>query len=131
MTIYKIGYFNKFKDSVGNFKESLRTDVRGMLSLYETTFLRVRDEDILDEALAFSKYNLKSLAGNSNSNLAKQIRNTLELPLHKSMLRLEAHKFISFYEGEKSKNESLLLLAKLDFNRVQLLHQKELNSLLM
>ena len=34
-------------------QESLNSDVRGMLSLYEATHLRVHGEDILDEALAF------------------------------------------------------------------------------
>ena len=31
----KVDVFNKFKDNMGNFKESLIKDVRGMLSLYE------------------------------------------------------------------------------------------------
>ena len=42
--------FNKFKDGKGHFKESLKTDVSGMLSLYEATHLGVHGEDILDEA---------------------------------------------------------------------------------
>lgn len=101
-----------------------------MLSLYEATFLQVYEEDILVEALTFTKHHLPFLAQTSSPSLTKQINNALELPLHKSMPRLEAVKFISLYEQEESKNESLLLLAKLDFNRVQLFHQKELNHLL-
>ncbi|TXG67921.1 hypothetical protein EZV62_009196 [Acer yangbiense] len=110
--------FNKFKNSDGKFNEILKNDVKGMLSLYEATNLRLHEEDILEEALAFSKAQLiKYLAENSCPRLAKQISNTLEYPLHKSMPRLEALKFISFYEQEESRNETLLLFAKLDFNR--------------
>ncbi|KAK2639894.1 hypothetical protein Ddye_027689 [Dipteronia dyeriana] len=124
------GNFNKFKDSNGKFNEILRSNVKGMLSLYETTHLRLQGEDILEEALTFSKAHLiKSLTENSIPHLAKQIINALELPLHKSMPRLEALKFISFYEQEESRNETLLLFAKLDLNRVQLLHQQELSHL--
>ncbi|KAI9185162.1 hypothetical protein LWI28_004838 [Acer negundo] len=122
--------FNKFKDSNGKFNEILTSNVKGMLSLYEATHLRLHGEDILEEALTFSKAHLiKSLTENSSPHLAKQIINALELPLHKSMPRLEALKFISFYEQDESRNETLLLFAKLDFNRVQLLHQQELSHL--
>ncbi|TXG65602.1 hypothetical protein EZV62_006877 [Acer yangbiense] len=125
-----VSNFNKFKNSDGKFNEILMNDTKGMLSLYEATHLRLHGEDILEEALAFSKAQLiKSLAENSCPRHAKQISNTLEYPLHKSMPRLEALKFISFYEQEESRNETLLLFAKLDFNRVQLLHQQELSHL--
>ncbi|KAG8502909.1 hypothetical protein CXB51_000534 [Gossypium anomalum] len=43
-------------DTDGKFKESLINNVRGMLSLYEAAYLRVHGEDILEEALAFSRY---------------------------------------------------------------------------
>ncbi|KAL5803912.1 hypothetical protein ACOSQ3_030712 [Xanthoceras sorbifolium] len=118
--------FNKFKDNKGEFKENLTSDAKGMLSLYEATHLRHHGEDILEEALVFSKAHLKSLAEISSPHLAKQIINALEIPLHKGMPRLDALKYISFYQEDASRNENLLLFAKLDFNRVQLLHQQEL-----
>ncbi|KAH7544508.1 hypothetical protein JRO89_XS15G0177800 [Xanthoceras sorbifolium] len=118
--------FNKFKDNNGEFKENLTNDAKGMLSLYEATHLRHHGEDILEKALVFSKAHLKSLAEKSSPHLAKQIINALEIPLHKGMPRLEALKYISFYQEDESRNETLLLFAKLDFNRVQLLHQQEL-----
>ncbi|MBA0625340.1 hypothetical protein Godav_010547 [Gossypium davidsonii] len=46
--------FNKFKDEKGDFKSSLTTDVRGLLELYEASYLRVHGEDILDEAISFT-----------------------------------------------------------------------------
>jgi len=54
--------FNKFKDfSSSQFNEDISTDVRGMLSLYESAQLRIRGESILDEAFAFTEAKLKSL----------------------------------------------------------------------
>ncbi|KAL5745208.1 hypothetical protein ACOSP7_026354 [Xanthoceras sorbifolium] len=125
---YKIssGVFDKFKEDDGRFKETLTSDARGMLSLYEATHLRVHGEDILEEALAFSKAHLKSLAEKSSPHMAKQILKALDLPMHKDIPRLETLHFISIYGEEESRNETLLLFAKLDFNRVQLLHQQEI-----
>lgn len=42
-------------------KESLVRDVKGILSLYEVTFLGVHDEDGVEKALTFSQIHLKSL----------------------------------------------------------------------
>ncbi|KDO56474.1 hypothetical protein CISIN_1g047694mg, partial [Citrus sinensis] len=61
-----------------------------------------------------------------DQNLAKHINDALEQPLHMGVPRIEAHKFIPFYEHDDSKNDTLLKFAKLDFNRVQLPHQQEL-----
>ncbi|KAJ4724508.1 Terpene synthase [Melia azedarach] len=123
------GVFNKFKDNDGEFKKSLIGDVRGLLSLYEATHLRMHSEDILEEALAFTTAHLKSLVTKSSPHLTKHIADALEQPLHKGVPRLEAHKYISFCEQEECRNEILLIFAKLDFNRVQFLHQQELNHL--
>ncbi|XVF26423.1 hypothetical protein REPUB_Repub14bG0015200 [Reevesia pubescens] len=67
-----------------------------------------------------------SLATKSSPHLAKQITNTLDYPLNKSYPRLVARNYISFYEQEEPRNETLLRFAKLDFNRVQVLHQEEI-----
>ncbi|PWA97886.1 terpenoid cyclases/protein prenyltransferase alpha-alpha toroid [Artemisia annua] len=39
------GIFNKYKNTKGDFMESLRDDVRGMLSLYEAAHMRVEGEE--------------------------------------------------------------------------------------
>ncbi|XP_031375970.1 (-)-germacrene D synthase-like [Punica granatum] len=59
---YKINSsaFSKFKGPDGNFDESLETDVRGLLSLYEASHLRTHGEDVLEEALAFTLTHLAS-----------------------------------------------------------------------
>ncbi|KAK5844968.1 hypothetical protein PVK06_001115 [Gossypium arboreum] len=121
--------FNKFKDTDGKFKETLIDDVRGMLSLYETAYLRVHGEDILEEALAFTKIHLKSLENKSNPHLAKQIANALDQPLNKCPPRLAARTYIFFYEEEDFRIETLLKFAKLDFNRVQVLHKQKISQI--
>ncbi|XP_050231425.1 valerianol synthase TPS1B-like [Mercurialis annua] len=125
---YKItsDVFNKFKDIDGKFKQSLATDVKGVLSLYEAAFVSITGEDILDEAIAFTKPILESINING---FEKHISNALKHPFHRGMPRVEARQFISLYEGDESRDEILLNLAKLDFNRVQLVHQQELSDL--
>ncbi|KAL6316128.1 hypothetical protein AAG906_015958 [Vitis piasezkii] len=94
--------FERFKDENGSFKECLNNDVEGMLGLYEAAHLRVQEEDILDEALAFTTAHLESLVENLDYPLAAQ--------------RLEARPHISIYQDEASQSKALLELAKLDFN---------------
>ncbi|XP_062005979.1 (-)-alpha-pinene synthase-like [Rosa rugosa] len=121
--------FNKFKDSNGSFKKCLIADPCGMLSLYEATHLRVNEEDILEEALLFTTAQLESVLNNNVSYpalLTEQITEALKRPLRKSLERLCAKCYMSVYQDEASHSESLLKLAKLDFNLVQSLHQKEL-----
>ncbi|KAF5730685.1 casbene synthase [Tripterygium wilfordii] len=97
-----------------------------MLSLYEAAYLRVHGEDILDEGLDYTITNLKFMKSQSGPHLAKHIAYALQQPFHMGVRRLESMKYISFYEEDDSHNEMLIKLAKLDFNRVQLLHQQEL-----
>jgi hypothetical protein len=121
--------FDKFKDNNGEFKKTIINDVKGILSLYEASFLSVHGEQVLDEALVLTKTNLESLAMQSSPRLAHHIRYTLIRPFHKGVPRIEARKYISFYEEEESRNDTLLKFAKIDFNRVQLLHRQELSIL--
>ncbi|KAK9222051.1 hypothetical protein WN944_010482 [Citrus x changshan-huyou] len=86
--------FNTFKGSDGKFKASLAKDVRGMLSLYEATHLRVHEENILDEALAFTTSHLESIATHQiRSPLAEQVKHALVQPIHKGLQRLEARQW--------------------------------------
>nr|UJH94377.1 germacrene D synthase 1 [Zanthoxylum ailanthoides] len=128
---YKISadVFDKFKDSDGKFKASLVNDVRGMLSLYEATHLRVHGENILDEGLAFTTTHLESVVTQNISPLAAQVKHALNRPIRKGLQRLEARHYMPFYQEEASHNEALLTFAKLDFNKLQKLHQKELSDI--
>ncbi|KAI8539674.1 hypothetical protein RHMOL_Rhmol09G0201400 [Rhododendron molle] len=122
--------FNKFKDNDGTFKESLIGDVRGLLSLYEATFLSIHQEDILDEAMEFTTTHLNSALPNLRNNpIAAQVVHALYQPIHKGLTRLESRHYISFYQKDDSHNKVLLDFAKLDFNLLQKLHQKELSEM--
>ncbi|KAL6316974.1 hypothetical protein AAG906_024513 [Vitis piasezkii] len=121
--------FNKFKDKNGSFRESLIGDVQGMLGLYEAAHLRVQEEDILDEALAFTTTHLKSLVKHLDHPLAVQVTQALHRPIRKGLERLEARPYISIYQDEASHSKALLKLAKLDFNLLQSLYKKELSHI--
>ncbi|KAM1442083.1 hypothetical protein ACFX13_010004 [Malus domestica] len=122
--------FNKFKDGDGKFKESLVDDVVGLLSLYEATHLRIHGEEILDEALTFTTTNLESATFRLSPPLAKAVTHALNQPLRKGLPRVEARYYLSVYqELRESPNETLLTFAKLDFNRLQRVHQKELSEI--
>ncbi|KAH7839875.1 hypothetical protein Vadar_009872 [Vaccinium darrowii] len=118
--------FEKFKDSNGDFKESISSDVMGMLNLYEATFWKTHGEDILDKAFCFTKARLESLKPHLSPNLAEQVTHALYQSLQRGIPRVEARHYISVYENDASKNEKLLRLAKIDFNRLQMLHKEEL-----
>ncbi|XP_057968279.1 (-)-germacrene D synthase-like [Malania oleifera] len=121
--------FNKFKDNKGSFKESLVSNVRGILSLYEATHLRIRGEDVLDEALTFTTSHLESLATHLSTPLVEQVKHALKQPIHKGLQRLEARRYMPIYQKEKSHNKDLLMFAKLDFNLLQKVHQRELGDI--
>nr|AGB05614.1 sesquiterpene synthase 5 [Valeriana officinalis] len=122
------GVFSKFTDNEGRFKESIVSDVRGMLSLYEAAHMRVREEDILEEALNFSTTHLKQVVNKSlrDHALISQVVHALNWPIRKTLARLEARNYMQIYEQEKSHDETLLKFAKLDFNMLQKVHQREL-----
>ncbi|GFS29280.1 terpene synthase 21 [Actinidia rufa] len=122
--------FNKFKNKQGKFQECLIGDVVGILSLYEATHLRVRAEkEILDEALTFTTTHLESMVPNLSNPIAEHVVHALNQPIHKGLTRLDARRYISFYEQNDSHNKDLLNFAKLDFNLLQKLHQRELSEI--
>ena len=53
----------------------------------------------------------------------------MKRPIRKGLERLEARWYISIYQDEASHDETLLKLAKFDFNLVQSLHKEELSNL--
>ncbi|KAI3812653.1 hypothetical protein L1987_17365 [Smallanthus sonchifolius] len=127
------GIFYKYKNENGNFLESMRDDIHGMLSLYEATHMRVEGEDVLDEALEFTTYHLGNITKNhicrNDASLETQIHQALQQPLRRRLPRLEALRYIPIYQQQDSHNDDLLTLAKLDFNLLQELHRKELSQI--
>ncbi|KAI8562099.1 hypothetical protein RHMOL_Rhmol03G0008300 [Rhododendron molle] len=120
--------FDNFTDETGHFKASPCDDIKGMLYLYEASFLSFRDESKLEEAKDFATKNLKQYLERKDidQDLALLVRHALELPLHWRMPRLEARWFIDLCERRPNMNPTLLELTKLDFNMVQATHQEDL-----
>ncbi|PON55954.1 Squalene/phytoene synthase [Trema orientale] len=123
--------FDKFKNEEGKLEESLASDIRGMLSLYEASFLRVHGEDILDEAVAFTTARLKTvvLTNLGPTSLIDQVAHALKQPIRKGLTRVEARHYIPIYQQDPSHNKVLLTFAKLDFNLLQKIHQEELGHI--
>ncbi|MED6213263.1 hypothetical protein PIB30_091447, partial [Stylosanthes scabra] len=125
--------FEKFKDKNGNFKKSLNKDMKGMLSLYEASFLGYEGETILDEAQLFATFHLKNLIINNDEDnnliLLEQVKHALELPLHRRIQRFEARWYIEAYEKRKDASRILLEAAKLDFNVAQSTLQEDLQEI--
>ncbi|KAG5611836.1 hypothetical protein H5410_023117 [Solanum commersonii] len=123
-------YFNQFKDNNGEFKKTLVTNAKGLLSLYEATHVRKYGDDILEDALIFAKFHLERITHTLlDSTLEKQVTHALMQSLHRGIPRAEAHFNISIYEECELRNEKLLRLAKLDYNLLQVLHKEELSEL--
>ena len=122
--------FNNFKDERRNFKECLCEDAKGMLSLYEASFLLIEGENILEEVRDFATKHLEEyLKQNIDKNLyAIVMTHSLELPLHWRIMRFETRWFIDVYRSREDMNPILLEFAELDFNMVQAVHQEDLKQ---
>ncbi|XVF01091.1 hypothetical protein REPUB_Repub04eG0057800 [Reevesia pubescens] len=121
--------FNKFRGRDGKFMDSFRGDIEGLLSLYEASHLGMHGENVMEEAKKFSAEHLKFLLRKLDCNLAIQVQQSLQVPLHWKMPRIEARTFIDVYQKDDSKNQILIELAKLDYNLVQAVYQQELKEL--
>ncbi|KAK8358536.1 hypothetical protein V6Z12_A04G027700 [Gossypium hirsutum] len=107
--------FNKFKDEQGNFKSSVTSDVRGLLELYQASYLRVHGEDILDEAISFTTNHLSLAVASLDHPLSKEVSHALKQSIRRGLPR--------------SHNKAMLEFAKIDFNMLQFLHRKELSGI--
>ncbi|XP_047940987.1 geraniol synthase, chloroplastic-like [Salvia hispanica] len=116
------GVLLKFKGESEKFKES---DMVGLLSLYEASNMGAQGEEILEEAMDFSKRSL--LEGEDR--VSEAVGQALEVPRHMRMARLEARRFIKEYGNGSDHDRDLLELAVLDYNHVQVQHQAELTQL--
>lgn len=124
--------FDVFKDETRKFKESLSNDIKGVLSLYEASFLLIPGETILEEARDFTSKHLKDFVNNNKEDnyLSTLVGHALEVPVHWRVPRVEARWFIDLCRNKHiDLNPTFLELAILDFNIVQSTHQQELKEL--
>ncbi|CAI0550442.1 unnamed protein product [Linum tenue] len=133
------GYFvsqDVFMDLVSNKDEALlkgcgQEDVRDMLSLYDASYLAYQGEDILDKAREHATERLNTFlmeisSSNGDENMEELVRHSLEVPLHRRMVMLEARWYIEAYKKKEGANMALLELAKLEFNMAQSVLQGDL-----
>ncbi|CAK9142637.1 unnamed protein product [Ilex paraguariensis] len=117
--------FNSFKDKEGKFMDELSKDMRGLISLYEASQLGIDEEDILDEAANFSGQLLNAWETHLDHRQARAVSNTVKHPYHKSLGGFLAKNFIRDFEVSYGWEKVLQELAKMDFNMVQSIRQKE------
>ncbi|KAL7160546.1 hypothetical protein ABFS83_01G103400 [Erythranthe nasuta] len=125
--------FDCFKNETGDcFKESIGdNNTKGLLQLYEASFLMTRGENTLELAREFATDLLRKKLDRINEDddvlLLTAVRHALELPIHWRVERPNARWFIGeAYAKSRDMNPIVLELAKLDFNIVQAKHQQEL-----
>ncbi|KAJ8460704.1 hypothetical protein OPV22_033630 [Ensete ventricosum] len=122
--------FSRFKDEKGHLKTCLQHQIKGILSLYEASYLGKEGEFVLIEAMDFTTKHLKKLMeeGSLEPRFREHVAHALELPLNWRMQRIHNRWFIEAYQREATMNPLLLELAKLDFNLVQSIHKRELRE---
>nr|C0KWV7.2 RecName: Full=Linalool synthase Tps-5042L13, chloroplastic; Short=PfTps-5042L; Flags: Precursor [Perilla frutescens]ACN42013.2 linalool synthase [Perilla frutescens var. hirtella] len=126
--------FDCFKNEEGSdFKASLGDDTKGLVQLYEASFLLREGEDTLELARQYATKFLQKKVDHEliddDNNLLSWIRHSLEIPLHWRIQRLEARWFLDAYATRHDVNPIILELAKLDFNIIQATQQEELKDL--
>ncbi|XP_020694161.2 terpene synthase 10-like [Dendrobium catenatum] len=121
-----------FKKERENFNQNHEHIVKGMLSLYEASYLAVEGEEELEKAGKLAMDHLKCIDRSLfTQQFIEEIDHALELPLHWRMSRLHTRWFIDAYGRRENFNPTLLELAKLDFNMVQGIYKVELQELSM
>ncbi|PIN20462.1 Terpinolene synthase [Handroanthus impetiginosus] len=128
----KLKIFDRFKNEEGEFKESLVEDTKGLLELYEASFLMTEGEKTLELAKEFATKCLQKQLDEDNATddyHVLLVRDALDLPLHWRVERPKARWFIEVYQKRPDMNPVVLELAKLDFNVVQAIHQEELKHI--
>ena len=103
--------FDKFRDgTTGQFSQSLSNDVRGLLSLYNAAHMATPFEDILDQAIVFTRQHLEAAKAKLRPPMSEQVKRALDIPLPRFLPRLEAVYYISEYKHEEGHDTDMLEL---------------------
>nr|CAD1840563.1 unnamed protein product [Ananas comosus var. bracteatus] len=118
-----------FVDEKGEFRSSLSKDIRGMMSLHDSSHLNT-GEDILYKANKFSRDHLKISMKDLEPNLAKLVEETLKHPYHMSLQSYKAKRHLSYCQRSSRMIGAIEEIAKREINLNQTLHQKEVKELM-
>ncbi|KAK8524382.1 hypothetical protein V6N12_029248 [Hibiscus sabdariffa] len=113
----------------GAFSGTKSTEIKGLLELYEASYLAFQGENILDEAKTFSREALRKIYSTLDTDIAKEVGHALELSSHWRVQWFDVKWRITVYENSKNVDKRLLELAKLNFNTVQATLQKDLTEI--
>nr|GMD04535.1 tricyclene synthase EBOS, chloroplastic-like [Ipomoea batatas] len=120
--------FSHLMDENGELIPTIQNDTKGIMSLYEASFLTFDGENILQIAKPFLIKCLKNIMAKEDCSLSEEVNHVLELPQHYRPPRLEARWYIEACKKTRGDNDFLLELATLDFNMVQAVYQRELQE---
>ncbi|KAF5208260.1 Fanes1-like protein, partial [Thalictrum thalictroides] len=124
--------FNRFVDKHGKFRQSLSNDLKGMMALYQASYLGIEGEDILDQARVFTTKSIHDSLPHLNQDQASVISFLINHPYHTSLSRFlfkESIKNLKTKQG--TYNVLLQELGEVDFNIVQILHRSELQKVFL
>lgn len=127
------GLFEHFKCEDGtDFKPIHVEDTKGLLQLYEASFLSTRGEETLELATQFARKSLQEKLLDhheiDNQYILSSIRDALEIPGHWRVRTPYAISFIDAYKKRPLMNPTVLELAILDINIIQAQFQEELKE---
>lgn len=97
-----------------------------MLSLHEASYLGAEGEEVLQHAMECSRARLHHSLPHLSPEVGRLVVEALKYPRHQRMARLEAKNYMVQYSKESNQIPALLELARLDYDMVQSMHQKEL-----
>ncbi|KAH9321015.1 hypothetical protein KI387_015654, partial [Taxus chinensis] len=129
-----------FRDEKGeffSFSNKTRREAEDMLSLYKCSQIAFSGETIMKQAKKFTKHYLQNRNNKKQylrDHLARTVEFVLKYGFHRSLPRMETRFYIEHFGIANDLrfscigNEKYLELAKLDFNVVQTIHQKELQQ---
>ncbi|XP_022927129.1 uncharacterized protein LOC111434068 [Cucurbita moschata] len=120
--------FESFLDGEGKFKEELKDDIKGLMSLYEASQLCMHGDEILEEAENFSSHWLKARAEAEqvDHHLASFVQHTLAYPHHKSVVQLMAPNYLEDVQWPNKWISIFRDAAKMELYSAQRLRQHEL-----
>ncbi|KAH6781338.1 hypothetical protein C2S51_006631 [Perilla frutescens var. frutescens] len=125
--------FECFLNDKGEFKECLSNDTKGLLQLYEASFLLTEGETTLELAREFATKFLQekeklNIDDDDDTNLISCVRHSLDMPIYWRIQRPNARWWIHAYNRRTDINPLVLELSKLDFNIIQAQYQQELKQ---